>query len=106
MIEDTKNLLNQTNFTLNDCKYCFEKIKSISMTSGTYSSYVILEKRINYIIFRKLLIPCMAERYGNNYKTFDILKYLIEIPSNKIEVLNAAKFEAQNLFSKGIGHML
>lgn len=102
MVQDTKGLLNQTNFTLNDCKYCFEKVKTISLNSNTFNSEVILEKRITYVIFRKLLIPCMAQRYGKDFQTFDIVKFFIEIPSNKVEALNAANFAAQNLFSKGM----
>lgn len=102
MIQDTKGLLNHTNFTLNDCKYCFEKVKVISLKSNQFSSHVILEKRISYTIFRKLLLPCMAQRYGQDYQTFDIVKFLIEIPSNKIAALSAANFAAQNLFSKGM----
>lgn len=102
MIQETKNLLNQTTFTLNDCKYCFEKVKTIAISSPKFSNFVIFEKRIAYPVFRQLLIPCMAERYGHNYQAADIVKYFIEIPSNKIEVLSSANFAAQNLFSKGI----
>lgn len=105
LIQDTKNLLNSTNFTLNDCKFSFEKAKSLALASPQYSRFVILEKRINYDIFRKILIPCMAERYGKECTVQDIIKYLIEIPSNQKEVLNMSNFAAQNYFTQALlGH--
>jgi hypothetical protein len=102
LIQDTKNLLNSTNFTLNDSKYCFEKSKSLALASPFYSKFVILEKRINFEIFRKILIPCLAERYGKEFKPEDIIKYFVEIPSKTMESLNLSNIVAQNLFAQAL----
>jgi hypothetical protein len=117
LIQETKNL--SFSYTLHDLKYCFEKSKSLALASVTFSKYVILEKRINYEIFRKILIPCLAERRARGgggggggggddemnslkEKEMEIIKSLIEIPSNKIESLNLTNYTAQNLFTQAL----
>jgi hypothetical protein len=102
IIQKTKNLLKTTEFTLLDCKFCYEKAKSIALKSTKFSKYVILEKRINYEIFRKILIPCMAERYGHDYVAEDIIKYFVEIPSKNLDGINCNSYTAQNYFTKSL----
>lgn len=62
----TANILNITlpKRTVSDCKIAFVKASLIANTRGCYQSGVIAKKFLTYRVFREVLIPCLAERFG------------------------------------------
>jgi hypothetical protein len=64
-------------FTTLDVKLVFDKTKAMALaprSGNEYNSGVYYDKRINYKVFREILIPCLARDLGHTED--DLLKIL------------------------------
>jgi hypothetical protein len=58
-------------FTVLDCKLVFDKTKAMALAPQSGSDYnqgVQYDKRINYKVFREVLIPCLARDMEISYE--------------------------------------
>ena len=69
--------------TVLDCKVAFFKAKLLGKGRECYKNGIIANKFITYRVFREVLIPCTAERFGMN--TDNVLDCLRRVQSDNIE---------------------
>lgn len=83
-------VLNEQFFTIHDVQLAFLKAKFVAVNNEAYKSGVIVRKRVNYKVFREILIPCLAEKKSkeppNKESKEEIISMLCQVPSDNVEV--------------------
>jgi hypothetical protein len=106
LCKDSK-VVNEQFFTNHDVQVVFLKAKSIAMNNEAYKAGVIVGKKLNYKVFREILIPCLAEKRTKKppcaESIADIVHLLCQVPSDNVEV-ETESFEALKSFFAILQH--
>jgi hypothetical protein len=102
LCKDSK-IVNDQFFTNHDVQLVFLKAKSIAMHNEAYKTGIIVGKRLNYKVFREILIPCLAEKRTQKPPTAesraDITYLLRQVPSDNVEVETESTEALKSFFS-------
>jgi hypothetical protein len=83
-------------FTTGDADLIFQKAKAKASApgAGSYSSGVVHGKRLNYEVFRAVVMPCLAEKKGKSVEEMieEILSQCSGPSLNNVTTAQANKF--------------
>ena len=102
LCKDAK-IVNGQFFTNHDVQFVFLKAKSIALNNEAYKAGILVNKRVNYLVFRQILIPCLAEKTTQKAPTpesiADITFLLRQVPSDNVAVETEGLEALKSFFS-------